>query len=99
MLPQTKAFLRNKKYTNVVLGIIKGKKTYLNELDVRYIQIMCKECTEEQFKQFKKDYIIYDGKTKKCRKMTITKSGYFDTPFSCGILSACTELSRRLMFE
>lgn len=99
MLPQTKKWLRANNYSTYVLGVIKGKKVYLTELDVRYIQVLCKNCSNnEQFEQFKKDYIIYDGKTKKCRKMVFTKGGYFDEPFTCGLFSANKELSKKLMY-
>lgn len=98
MLPITKKYLKENNFQIKILGIIEGKKKILTEIDVRVLQNICKNLPDEDFENFKRNHIIYDGLKRSCRKMVWTKSGYFDEPFTCGLFEVNSKLSRQLIF-
>lgn len=65
---------------------INGTFMYLDENEVRYLQVKCSLCkSEEEFEDFKKNHIIYDRATKRgANRMEWRRDGCFSNDFQKG---------------
>lgn len=81
-------------YHPTVAVEIYGKLTYLNEASVRALQLIAlrkAQESEEAFKEFTENVIVYSGSTKRnshC-KMEFQKTGRFVGQFEPGFYDAC----------
>lgn len=86
--------------TNLVAAEIYGKPRYLNEYEVRALQVIAKrkaEISDEAFKEFTDNVIIYSGryKRKSTHIMHFRKDGIFSDEFDSGFY----DTSAKLAFE
>lgn len=89
-------------YSKTVAAEIRGKVLYLTEGEVRALQIMAKqkaEESEEAFKEFCEEVVIYSGCKKRSSKhrMIFQKDGCFKNEFEKGFFSACAMMSLELL--
>jgi hypothetical protein len=83
-----------------VAAIINGKLMYLSEPQVRYLQVKCSQCeTEEEYETFKKNHIIYSGRTKRKSKhiMIFRRDGKFFNEFENGFFSLNADLAFKII--
>ncbi len=90
---QISGVLRQYKYVNKVAAEIYGKLVYLNEHQVRALQVICKrkaDVSEELWKEFVDNVIVYSGRTKRKskHKMIFRKDGIFYNEFEGGFYDA-----------
>ena len=80
---------------------------YLDENEVRYLQVKCSLCkSDEEFEDFKKNHIIYDRATKRgANRMIWRKDGCFTNEFQKGffdtsflLIHQCTDNKWQLFF-
>src|SRR5574344_2842165 len=63
---------------------IDGRQMYLNEYEIRFIQILAHDCEDKNWDEFKRRFVIYDGSTKRGHKPMIwddKRKGFFLSPF------------------
>ena len=98
---EARRIARKYKYYPKIAAEINGKILYLNEGEVRALQIIAKQKAEESdeaFEQFCKDVIIYSHVKKRIskHKMIFRKDGKFANEFECGFFSANSEMAFEL---
>lgn len=79
---------------NQVYAEIKGTPLYLNETEVRFLQVKCKQEAEQgRFEQFCKDHVVYSGRTKRGHEpMRWRADGNFINKFKPGFYNSCMDL-------
>ena len=88
--------------TNKVAVEIYGKLTYLDEAHIRALQVMANiksEESDEAFKEFTDNVVVYSGSTKRRSKHTMTfkKTGGFVEKFEPGFINICPELDMKVL--
>lgn len=80
-------------YTHVYCEI-KGTPMYLNETEIRFLQVKCKEASGSgEFENFCKNVQVYDGPTKRGHKpMIFRPDGMFSTEFKPGFYTINNDL-------
>lgn len=77
---------------------VDGKIYYFTEYELRALQVMVKNMTDEEFEEFNQRVIIYNGAFKRYSKpVSICRDGYLDEPIK--IFSAVSKLSKELDIE
>ena len=89
-------------YHPTVAVEIYGKLTYLNEASVRALQIMAlrkAQESEEAFKEFTENVIIYSGRTKRKShyKMAFKKNGMWAKQFEPGFYDTCGRMYMHIL--
>ena len=102
IMSQAHKIMREFGYCKTVAAEIRGKLLYLTEGEVRALQIMAKqkaEESEEAFKEFCDEVIVYSGCKKRSSKhrMIFQKDGCFKDDFENGFFSACAMMSIELL--
>lgn len=88
-----KAILKQHNYTHLIAVELAGKLCYLNEAEVRALQVMVKNDPS-----IRENIKIYNGRTKRGSKIIdICEDGYLNDTFKPGFYDVCTKLSRELM--
>lgn len=87
--------------TNKVAVEIYGKLFYLDEAHIRALQVVAMQKAEESdeaFKEFTDNVVVYSGATKRRSKYTMTfkKTGGFIEKFEPGFVDVCTELDMKI---
>lgn len=88
--------------TNKVAVEIYGKLTYMNEMQIVTLQVMAKrkaEESEEAFKEFTDNVIVYSGPTKRRSKHTMIfrKDGCFKNDFEKGFVDIVPALTMEVL--
>lgn len=102
IMSQVHKVMRKFDCCKTVAAEIRGKLLYLTETEVRALQIIAKqkaEESEEVFKEFCEDVVIYSGCKKRSSKhrMIFQKNGCFENEFEKGFFSACGMMAIELM--
>lgn len=88
-----KAILKQHNYTHLIAVELADKLCYLNEAEVRALQVMVKNDPS-----IRENIKIYNGRTKRGSEIIdICKDGYLNNTFKPGFYDVCTKLSRELM--
>lgn len=75
---------------------IDNKVYYFTEYELRAMQIVVKNMTDEQFAEFNQRVIIYSGRYKRTsHRVEICRDGYLDEPIQ--LFSAIADLSHELL--
>lgn len=79
-----------------------GKLFYLNEAQIRALQVMAKrkaEESDEAFAEFTNNVVVYSGRTKRksLHTMTFRKDGSFVECFERGFYDTCSNLTIELL--
>lgn len=97
-----RAWLKNQhteKYYTKAYAEIDGKPMYLNEYEVRFLQVMCKEyCTDDKkFKDWCDSVVIYSGQTKRHHQpVGWQRNGKFVRAMEPGFMDVSDTLSEEL---
>lgn len=78
---------------------INGTFMYLDENEVRYLQVKCSLCkSDEEFEDFTKSHIIYDRATKRgANRMVWQRNGCFANDFQKGFFDTTFLLTLELL--
>lgn len=93
--------LRSRKYHKLVAAEIYGELTYMNEAEVRALQVIAKrtyEISDDAFKEFTDNVIVYSGRIKSDSKhqMIFRTDGKFENEFEPGFYDVCSNLAFEL---
>lgn len=89
----------NHKYYTKVYAEINGTPMYINEYEVRFLQVKCKQAAENgKFEEFIKNTIIYNGPRKRDSvKMVFRKDGKFVNKFKSGFYDTSFNLTMEIL--
>ena len=95
---ELRLYLKHKYYTKVYAEI-NGTPMYLNEYEVRFLQVKCKIAAEAgKFDEFVNNTIIYNGPRKRDSiPMIFRKDGKFANEFKQGFFNTSCDLAFKLL--
>lgn len=88
--------LRKNRFREEVDAKIYGYEMKLNEYQIRAIQIILHNTTDEHFKELTENIIIYSG-PKRHEKMIFRRDGKFENEFEKGFYYINTELALQIL--